>query len=169
MIPGDSSTSGAPSRRRASRNRTELETEKRNLLRCLEEDRAVLAHPAAAVAAVAGTENGEIAPLRAEIGLLRQQLQSANATSDLLQDEVRRLETKALDAIAEVGRLRRQLDEMNEKRTAADLPDTQNLQRQLLDTCQERSLLTEALGNSEAEIGRLTRSLDLLVRKLNVA
>lgn len=111
-----------------------------------------------------------------EVTTLREQLRVAQSTSALFQEELLRLEQKALAAIAEAGELRRRLDLLTEedaKHTKAGSPETavperKQLERTLEATEDQGRLLTRALNESEIEIFRLSKSIDMLVRKLGV-
>jgi len=126
-----------------------------------------------------GAKPGSRDPRR-EIERLRDDLRAARSTCGILEDEVRHLETKALDAIAEAGELRRRIDLM-ERSTAGGAENSARnshadvyrerarLVRRIHEAEEDRRLLMRALGDSEQEISRLTRALDLAVRKLRVA
>lgn len=112
-----------------------------------------------------------------QLAQLRDELRSARATCSLLEEEVKRLEQKALSAIAEAGRLRCRLDQTAEGRlhgigsshSTSRITGKDELRR--LSSCvqkaqDERRLLTRALSDSESEIARLSKTINLLVRKL---
>lgn len=107
-----------------------------------------------------------------DIDSLREELRIARATCTLLEEEVARLEEKAIHAIAEAGQLRRAMDEMMDKhrREREARSDGSfsfdDLQRDLDIAHDEKRLLTDALGDSESEIARLGKTIDLLVRKI---
>lgn len=107
-----------------------------------------------------------------EMARLRQELRMAHATCDLLQEEVHGLEEKALRALSEAGQLRRQLDDINHERRreqahTADGEETPDAMRRRLHEAEEvNEMLTSALGTSEAEIARLGKTIDLLIRKI---
>lgn len=102
-------------------------------------------------------------------------LAALEAEIELLKKELRLLEQKALDAIAESGQLRRQIDEMQEERVGCPeeltrlMTDHAALRRRLHVEKEERVLLTRALSQSECEIARLTRTLDQLSRQIRAA
>ncbi len=114
-----------------------------------------------------------------QVQLLLEQLRVSHATCELLEDELQRLEKRALDAIAEAGKLRRRLDNWESGLKRSPRPAA-NEEEPALDTREsflrfqeradvDRRLLTDALSASEAEIMRMTKAIDLLVRKLRVA
>ena len=106
-------------------------------------------------------------------GRLREKLHVYEQTCALLEREVQVLEQQTLAALAEAGRLRRELDRTEtEKRgnpESASPASLDFLVRRVADAENERRLLLDALGNSEAELARMARTLDLVVRKLQVA
>ena len=139
-------------------------SEKRRLLDAVESLRTPPAQPtfpvAAAVAELSTTE-------------LRRQLKESEATCAMLEEEVRQLESQTLEALAEVGRLRRRLDMMDPE-AANGNPDEcrreRDTLREILATAEEeRRLLTTALIDSENELARMTRTLDVMMRRLQAA
>ena len=109
-----------------------------------------------------------------EVGRLKARLEAAELARGLLEGEIRQLERRALAAIAEASRLRRSIDE------AASRPDPRGLEegwlrerrelRHDLEAARlERALLTSALSDSEAELSRMARAIDLMSRRLDVA
>ena len=114
-------------------------------------------------------------PVAAELSAteLRRQLKASEATCAMLEEEVRQLEAQTLEALAEVGRLRRRLDLMDPD-AANGNPDEcrkeRDALREILATAEEeRRLLTTALIDSENELTRMTRTLDLMMRRLQAA
>jgi len=141
-------------------------SEKRRLLDAVEALRtppanpAILPSPAVVVAELSATE-------------LRRQLRESEETCAMLEEEVRQLEAQTLEALAEVGRLRRRLDLMTPA-AANGNPDEcsreRDTLREILATAEEeRRLLTTALIDSENELARMTRTLDLMMRRLQAA
>lgn len=106
-------------------------------------------------------------------GKLREKLHVYEQTCALLEREVQVLEQQTLAALAEAGRLRRELDRNEaEKRGRPEFASPAGLdllERRVADAENERRLLLDALENSEAELARMARTLDLVVRKLQVA
>jgi chromosome segregation ATPase len=105
---------------------------------------------------------------------MRSALRGARQKASLLENEIAALEQKTLDAIAEAGALRRQLDLLRESReTGGDWGEVareqETLRRRLREEEEERHLLTRALSDSETEIARLARSLEQLVRSFAAA
>lgn len=92
-----------------------------------------------------------------------------------LEREMHLLEQQALDAIAEAGRLRQRVHEMQSDRSRHATSAVQAVQehdeirRRLTREREEKLLLTEALGDSETEIARLAKNIDLLARKVTAA
>ncbi|MCX7934227.1 MAG: hypothetical protein N3A66_03100 [Planctomycetota bacterium] len=107
-----------------------------------------------------------------EMAALREKLRIAQATCAMLEQEIERLEQKALQAIAEAGELRRRLNLLQNTSPAdalAALTERETLRQHLGEVEQERALLTRALHASEREIARLTQCMDIVVRKLKIA
>lgn len=104
---------------------------------------------------------------------IREKLQSYEQTCALLEREVQVLEQQTLAALAEAGRLRRELDRSEEEKRRslayAAYAGRDILERRIEDSENERRLLLDALENSEAELARMVKTLDLVVRKLQVA
>ena len=139
-------------------------SEKRRLLDAVEALRTPPAQPAIPIA----TKVAELSTAE-----LRRQLKASEATCVMLEEEVRQLETQTLDALAEVGRLRRRLDLMDPD-AANGNPDEcrreRDALREVLATAEEeRRLLMTALIDSENELARMTRTLDLMMRRLQAA
>ncbi len=105
--------------------------------------------------------------------VLREKLHTYEQTCAMLEREVHVLEQQTLAALAEAGRLRRELDqnEEQEKRYAelAVYQERDLLEKRVADSETERRLLLDALENSEAELARMVKTLDMVVRKLQVA
>jgi len=139
-------------------------SEKRRLLDAVESLRTPPAQPSfPAAVAVAELSTAE----------LRRQLKTSEATCAMLEEEVRQLESQTLEALAEVGRLRRRLDLMDPE-AANGNPDEcrreRDTLREVLATAEEeRRLLTTALIDSENELARMTRTLDVMMRRLQAA
>lgn len=108
---------------------------------------------------------------------MREALRISTATCNLLEEEIKSMERKALEAIAENGRLRKRLDEVTCKEIGKRpaLPATQKLfiSRRNSETQvgyeRVHDLLTEALCDSEREISRLTQALGVIVRKVEIS
>jgi chromosome segregation ATPase len=108
-----------------------------------------------------------------ELETLRNELSESKATCRMLEEEVRKLEQKALEAIAEAGALRRCLDEQGISHLSSQAREAEeqgcNVAEKLYQAESSKDLLTNALSASETEIHRLTKALDLLVRKFPAA
>lgn len=104
---------------------------------------------------------------------LKEKLHVYEQTCAMLEREVQVLEQQTLAALAEAGRLRRELDKSEaEKRRAPgylDYVEKDSIRQIMHDSENERRLLLDALENSEAELARMVKTLDLVARKLQVA
>lgn len=103
---------------------------------------------------------------------LQEKLHVYEQTCAMLEREVQVLEQQTLAALAEAGRLRRELDrsrarEREEK--GQSVLGMENIRRIISDSENERRLLLDALENSESELARMVKTLDLVARKLQVA
>ena len=91
----------------------------------------------------------------------------------MLEEEMARLESQALAAMAEAGRLRRELDEIEQaggrEGMGAWWRERVELTRRLAETERAKDLLTSALMESEAEIARMTRTFEGMARQLSRA
>ncbi len=147
---------------------SELQQKKRNLIDSIEslrESRPV--------------NTGTIAPLKEEINtgedkviMLEKELKLSRATVAMLENDLRRMEQKALEAIAENGKLKQQLDLQNEQVSGSSCQisyEQQDLLDQLHQSRNDHFMLTQALIDSENEIGRLTRALEKITRKFIAA
>ncbi|MDR1611661.1 MAG: hypothetical protein LBT97_02630 [Planctomycetota bacterium] len=105
-----------------------------------------------------------------EAAVLREKLHSYEQTCAMLEREVQMLEQQTLAALAEAGRLRRELDR-SEKEPPIEqaYAEKDTLKKILADSENERQLLLDALANSESELARMVKTLDLVARKLQVA
>lgn len=115
------------------------------------------------------------APLRTTntVEVLQEKLHVYEQTCAMLEQEVQTLEQQTLVALAEAGRLRRELDRKEaEKRRAPgflDYAEKDSIRKIIDESENERRLLLDALENSEAELARMVKTLDLVARKLQVA
>lgn len=109
----------------------------------------------------------------ASVNVLQEKLHMYEQTCAILEQEVQVLEQQTMVALAEAGRLRRELDRTEaEKRRSGDYLDYLEMDsiRKLINNSEnERRLLLDALENSEAELARMVKTLDLVARKLQVA
>ncbi len=97
-------------------------------------------------------------------------LQSANI---LLESDLKDMEHKALTAIAESGKMRRQLDLIRDNSSANQNhyyeEERQALLAELRHSRYTHNMLTEAINESQNEITRLTRTIEKLTLKLLAA
>lgn len=109
----------------------------------------------------------------ASVEVLQEKLHVYEQTCAMLEREVQVLEQQTLAALAEAGRLRRELDqnEAAKRRTAGflDYAEKDSIRKIIAESENERRLLLDALENSEAELARMVKTLDLVARKLQVA
>ncbi len=138
------------------------ERRKRQALACLEEERGRSRN--------SGSSSGPTGT-GSNVLFLQDELRRARAACALMEKDIQRLEQKALDAIAEGGRLRRRLKEMEDQGPVASevelLERTERLEDEIVRGETERSLLTGALSRSETEIARLVKCADQLIKRMN--
>ena len=72
-------------------------------------------------------------------------------------------------ALAEAGRLRRELDRREADSRDSDSGMDERIQQVMAEAENERRLLLNALENSEAELANMVKTLDQVARKLQVA
>lgn len=105
--------------------------------------------------------------------ILRERLHSYEQTCAMLEREVQALEQQTLAALAEAGRLRRELNVAETEKSAGpnqnNSHECEELRKIIAAAGIERRLLLEALENSESELARMAKTLDLVMRKLQVA
>lgn len=105
--------------------------------------------------------------LEQELLRLQEELRRAQATNTALEEEMKRMEQQALIAIAEASRLRRLLSQEKRDPEATKEVSPSNLPSSAGGSDEGvRMQLTEALIQSELEITRLTKNIDLLLRRL---
>ncbi len=94
-------------------------------------------------------------------------LQSSNI---LLESDLKKMEQKALDAIAESGHIRHQLDIARDNTSANETRYYAEERQAILDELRHsrytHSMLTEAINDSQNEITRLTKTIEKLTLKL---
>lgn len=124
------------------------------------------------------SENDISEPLRLDpapptVAVLQEKLRVYEQTCSMLEREVQVLEQQTMTALAEAGRLRRELDrsqsERNRGESFLDHAEKDSITRIIRESENERRLLLDALENSEAELARMVKTLDLVARKLQVA
>ncbi len=104
------------------------------------------------------------------LAALQEKLRVYEQTCAMLEREVQVLEQQTFASLAEASRLRRELD-----RSRADQADAgeyiakDQFNRIIKESENERKLLLDALESSEAELARMVKTLDLVVKKLQVA
>ncbi len=107
------------------------------------------------------------------VEVLQEKLHVYEQTCAMLEREVQVLEQQTLAALAEAGRLRRELErnEAEKRRDDGflDYAEKDSMRKILNESEHERRLLLDALENSEAELARMVKTLDLVARKLQVA
>lgn len=123
-----------------------------------------------------GPAREEAEPVRKTVDsveVLQEKLHAYEQTCAMLEHEVQVLEQQTLAALAEAGRLRRELDrnKAEKERTAGflDYAEKDSVMKIISESENERRLLLDALENSEAELARMVKTLDLVARKLQVA
>lgn len=111
------------------------------------------------------------APQSADV--LQEKLRVYEQTCAVLEQEVQMLEQQTMAALAEAGRLRRELDRNKAGSERGgnflDFAEKDNIRKIIMESEHERRLLLDALENSEAELARMVKTLDLVARKLQVA
>lgn len=109
----------------------------------------------------------------ATVEVLQEKLHVYEQTCAMLEQEVQVLEQQTLAALAEAGRLRRELDRKEAEKHRADgfldFAEKDSIRKIIDESENERRLLLDALENSEAELARMVKTLDLVARKLQVA
>lgn len=104
---------------------------------------------------------------------LLEKLHMYEQTCAMLESEVQVLEQQTMTALAEAARLRRELDrsraEKNRGDSFLDHAEKTSVSTILRESEHERRLLLDALENSEAELARMVKTLDLVARKMQVA
>jgi hypothetical protein len=104
-----------------------------------------------------------------ELESLREKLRVYENTCAMLEREVQELEQQTLAALAEAGRLRRELDRREADGRDSDSGVDEKIQQVMAEAENERRLLLDALENSEAELANMVKTLDQVARKLQVA
>ncbi len=107
------------------------------------------------------------------VEVLREKLHTYEQTCAMLEREVQVLEQQTLAALAEASRLRRELNQKEAQQDRCDqfldYIEKDSVMKILSESENERRLLLDALENSEAELARMVKTLDLVARKLQVA
>lgn len=104
-----------------------------------------------------------------EMVVLQNELRLSKTTNAMLESDLKRMEQKALDTIAENGQLKQKLDQARQN-VEVD-PDSYACEKEKL-LCSLRQsrhdhfMLTQALIDSENEIARLTRTLEKVTQRL---
>ena len=124
------------------------------------------------------TENTATEPVRMDqttqpVEVLQEKLHMYEQTCAMLEREVQVLEQQTMAALAEAGRLRRELDRSQSGKDRIsgflDHAEKDSIAKIIRESENERRLLLDALENSEAELARMVKTLDLVARKLQVA
>ncbi len=104
---------------------------------------------------------------------LREKLHVYQQTCAMLEREVQVLEQQTLASLAEAGRLRHELERSRVEQCRGAFADgyieREQFHRIIKESETERRLLLDALESSESELARMVKTLDLVVRKLQVA
>jgi hypothetical protein len=104
---------------------------------------------------------------------LREKLRVYEQTCAMLEREVRVLEQQTFASLAEASRLRHELErskaEQGRASGSGEFIAKEQFNRIVKESENERRLLLDALESSEAELARMVKTLDLVVRKLQVA
>ena len=107
------------------------------------------------------------------VEVLQEKLHVYEQTCTMLEREVQVLEQQTMAALAEAGRLRRELDRSQAQKDRGenylDFVEKDSIRKIIMESENERRLLLDALENSEAELARMVKTLDLVARKLQVA
>ena len=144
-------------------------TDKRRLLDAID----AMREPADHVPAAPAPLSMEQLPQQPSVETLLEKLHMYEQTCAMLEREVQVLEQQTVTALAEAGRLRRELDRSQAEKCAGDAflthAEKAGIDRIIRESENERRLLLDALENSEAELARMVKTLDLVARKLQVA
>jgi hypothetical protein len=104
---------------------------------------------------------------------LQEKLRVYEQTCAMLEREVQILEQQTFASLAEASRLRRELDLSKADRShasgQAEYIEKEQFNRIIKESENERRLLLDALESSEAELARMVKTLDTVVRRLQVA
>ncbi len=106
---------------------------------------------------------------------LQEKLHVYEQTCAMLEHEVQILEQQTISALAEANRLRYELSRTSAQKNNAygsdflDHIEKDRIRKIIDDSENERRLLLDALENSEAELARMVKTLDMVARKLQVA
>lgn len=106
-----------------------------------------------------------------DLQYLHNELRLSRTTNSMLENDLKRMEQKLLDTIAENGRLKQMLDKVSSS-SAQRLPSddrAEDILRQLQQSRNDHFMLTQALIDSENEIARLTKVLEKLTGRLLAA
>ena len=107
------------------------------------------------------------------LAALQEKLRVYEQTCAMLEREVQVLEQQIFASLAEASRLRRELDRSRADRSrpvdAEGYIEKEQFNRIIRESENERKLLLDALESSETELARMVKTLDLVVRKLQVA
>lgn len=118
------------------------------------------------------TEEPTVPALQQEVLALREELHNYRSTNAILENDLRRMEQKALDTIAENGQLKQCLDKLRQNgqhNADADAEERSRLVAELAQARNDHFMLTQALIDSENELSRLTRMLEKLAGRLCAA
>ncbi len=140
--------------------------DKLRLLDDIDSLRGPLLPPASVAVSAAGSNAAALAALQEKLHVYEQ-------TCAMLEREVQVLEQQTLASLAEASRLRHELERSKAEQARGSDADAyiakEQFQRVIKESENERRLLLDALESSEAELARMVKTLDLVVRKLQVA
>ncbi len=107
------------------------------------------------------------------VAALQEKLHVYEQTCAMLEREVQVLEQQTLASLAEASRLRHELEKSRAEQGRSAFADAyiekEQFHRIIKESENERRLLLDALESSESELARMVKTLDLVVRKLQVA
>ncbi len=126
-------------------------------------------------AAPVSVETAAVAKTPDALDALQEKLRVYEQTCAMLEREVQVLEQQTFASLAEASRLRHELERSRAEAGGGCSPDgveyvgKEQFNRIIRESENERRLLLDALESSEAELARMVKTLDLVVRKLQVA
>ncbi len=144
-------------------------TDKLRLLDAIDAMREPAENVPAAAAVAPSPLRMDQAPQQPSVETLLEKLRMYEQTCAMLEREVQVLEQQTVTALAEAGRLRRELDRSQAEKSRPGHAEQSGMDRIIRESENERRLLLDALENSEAELARMVKTLDLVARKLQVA
>ena len=156
-------------------NKIDTTDEKRNLIDSLEllRGNAQLKNDSITKKSNTKKDNNNLTEDIKELHELRQNVRKLQSENILLESDLKNMEQKALDAIAESGKLHHQLDLARDNSSANHTryyeEERQALLNELHHSRYTHEMLTEAIYESQNEITRLTQTIEKLTFKLLAA